>query len=280
MLPMGLSMLWERDEPEQALRERFGFEGLDDAAAWVARVLREVWGIEGAVTSRLVISSHNAIVWVEGDRGPLVVKWSLVEPLFERLDATARLLRVLDERGVPVAAPLPALDGRERVATDGPVRKLSVAVLPEVDGDWLDVGDEDAVRASGAALAQLHVALTGYDDDRLPTSDPRKKVPAELLPPGDAKQLVHNDFRAANVLTQGSKVVGVLDFDEMTWGHRVEDLAHASVYLATRFTNWGPTTDAVRRTLRDGYESVRPLTPAEAGVYDALVAWHDRTAGF
>jgi Ser/Thr protein kinase RdoA (MazF antagonist) len=279
MLPMGLSMLWERVEPEQALRERFGFEGFADVVEWVPGVLAEVWGIEVAGCGRMVISDQNAIVWADTDRGPLVVKWSRAQEQFGRLEASARLLRVLDERGVPVAAPATAVDGRERVVIDGPVGKLSVAVLPEISGDWLDIEDEEAVRAAGACLAELHNALAGYDDERLPTSDPRVQLPAELLPRDDEKQLVHNDFRAANVLTQGSKVVGVLDFDEITRGHRVEDLAHAAVYLATRFTDWGPTPPAVRRTLRAGYESVRQLSPAEDECYQALVDWHVQHSG-
>ncbi|MGC4942284.1 phosphotransferase [Kribbella sp. DT2] len=279
MLPMGLSMLWEKTEPEPALRERFGFDGFAAVAEWVPGVLAEVWGIEAAGCGRMVISDQNAIVWVDSDRGPLVVKWSRAADRFAVLDASARLLRVLDERGVPVAAPLQTVDGRDRVVVDGPIGALSVAVLPEVSGDWLDIEDEEAVRAAGACLAELHNALSGYDDERLPTSDPRVRMPAELLPRGDAKQLVHNDFRAANVLMRGAKIVGVLDFDEITQGHRVEDLAHAAVYLATRFTDWGPTPPAVRRTLRAGYESVRPLSPAEDECYQALVDWHVQQSG-
>jgi Ser/Thr protein kinase RdoA (MazF antagonist) len=279
MLPMGLSMLWERVEPEQALRERFGFDGFEAVGAWVHGVLAEVWGIEVAGTGRMVISGPNAIVWVETDRGPLVVKWSLVRELFAPLEASARLLRVLDERGVPVAAPLHSIDGRERVVIEGPIGELSVAVLPEIAGDWLDITDEDAVHAAGVCLAELHHALSGYEDDRLPTTNPRAEIG---LPPveDDPLQLVHNDFRAANILTQGPKIVGVLDFDEIAWGHRVEDLGYASVYLATRFTGWGPTPPDVRRTLRAGYESVRPLSAAEQERYDVLVQWHEQRAGF
>lgn len=279
MLPMGLSMLWEQVEPEPALRERFGFEGFEAVGAWVPGVLAEVWGIEVAGTGRMVISGPNAIVWVDTDRGPLVVKWSRVPELFGQLEASGRLLRVLDERGVPVAAPLQSKDGHERVLIDGPIGELSVAVLPEIAGDWLDIADEDAVHAAGVCLAELHNALRGYEDEQLPTVNPRS---ATDLPPieGDEPQLVHNDFRAANILTQGPKVVAVLDFDEIARGHRVEDLAYASVYLATRFTGWGPTPAPVRRTLRAGYESVRPLSPAEDERYDALVRWHEQRCGF
>ena len=86
-------------------------------------------------------------------------------------------------------------------------------------------------------------------------------------------QLVHNDYRAANILTSGSTIVGVLDFDELSVGQPVGDLAYASVYLSTLFTDWRPTPTAVRQQLRAGYESVRALTLAEGRWYDALVLW-------
>ena len=70
-----------------------------------------------------------------------------------------------------------------------------------------------------------------------------------------------------------SKVVGVLDFDDVMVGHRVKDLAQAFVYLSTRFTEWQPTTKAVGRALRAGYESVRPLSQAKARWFEILVLW-------
>ena len=44
-LPPGLSMLWEQVDARQALRERFGFDGVDDVSAWVVEVLRQEWSI-------------------------------------------------------------------------------------------------------------------------------------------------------------------------------------------------------------------------------------------
>ena len=68
-------------------------------------------------------------------------------------------------------------------------------------------------------------------------------------------------------------VVGVLDFDDVAWDHPVSDLAKAGVYLSTRFTDWRPTPDAVRRHLRQGYESVRPLSSLESRWLEALTLW-------
>ena len=70
---------------------------------------------------------------------------------------------------------------------------------------------------------------------------------------------------------RGSRVVGILDLDEIQVDHRVQDLAQASTYLATRFRDWGPTTSATREWLLAGYESVRPLGEVERAWVEVLV---------
>ncbi len=287
-------MLWEPVEPEVALKERFGFDGLAAACRWVSEVLDATWGITVATCPRLVISGHNAIFWARSDRGDLVVKWSRDRELFASLDASTGLLRSLADRGIPVAVPLPTTNGLDRVRLDGPSGELSVTVQPVLSGDWLDVTDHVAVRAAGACLAQLHQALQAepaaaraaglgrrisdwlVDGDKglAPEASGRLRGLLSEAPELDGEpQLVHNDFRAANVLIRDSKVVGVLDFDDVVVEHPVHDLARACVYLGTRFTRWRPTPHAVRESLRAGYESVRPLNRAEARWFEILVLW-------
>jgi Ser/Thr protein kinase RdoA (MazF antagonist) len=300
MLPLGLSMLWESVEPETALKERFGFDDFAAVCGWVTKALDATWAITVTACPRMVISDQNAIVWAQSDRGDLVVKWSRARERFASLDASTRLLRSLAGRGVPVAAPLATTDALDRVILDGPSGELSVTVLPELSGDLLDVTDRAAVLSAGACLAGLHQALgagthtsaaepasrdaglTQRIGDWLASGDRGLAQEAsrrlrDLLPEApeldDEPQLVHNDFRAANILTQGSKVVGVLDFDEMVVEHRVHDLAKACVYLGTRFTTWQPTSSEVRQALRAGYESVRPFSPAEARWFEIIVLW-------
>lgn len=296
MLPLGLSMLWEPVDPRTALAQRFGFADLDAVTAWVRSALRETWGVTATGCPRVVISDQNAVVWADGADGPLVVKWSRARERFEDLAASTGLVRRLAARGVPVAPPLATLGGVDRALLDGPAGTLSVAVLPEVTGEWLDVGDLGAVHAAGACLARLHRALgvdrppprpgflapgprvrewlAGADPGHAPAASARL---AELLDAApdldDEPQWVHDDFRAANVLTRGSSIAAVLDFDEVRVGNRVGDLAKACVYLGTRFTDWRPTPAAARRALRAGYESVRPLGPAESRWLEVLVLW-------
>jgi Ser/Thr protein kinase RdoA (MazF antagonist) len=291
-------MLWEGVDAERALRERFGFDGLAAVGRWVADVLGRTWGIGVTGCSRVVISGPNAIAWAGSDHGRLVVKWSHERSRFAALEVSTLVLRRLDEQGIPVAAPFAAADGRPRAVVDGPSGPLSVAVLPEVDGTWLDVADETAVRAAGACLARVHAALgtvapdpavpvrpqpiedwigvwSAHGDHGLAPEASRRLAAMVAVAPelADTPQLVHNDFRAANVLTRGPVVVAVLDLDDVVVDHRVHDLAKACTYLGTRFTDWRPTPAPARRALRAGYESVRPLTAAEARWFDILLVW-------
>lgn len=289
-------MLWESADAELALAERFGFASYDEVSAWVSTALADLWQLRVELVERVAISDHNAICFASTDRGRVVVKWSWAEPLFERLGATTALLTHLADAGLPVARPV-GIGGRSRVVVDGPAGPLSVVVLPEMSGTWLDVTDPAAVHDAGATLARVHASLASYDDPVLGTPPPsslRARVGAWLAEdPGlapeasrrlaeavadlpdldDEPQLVHWDFRAANLLTEHGRVSGVLDLDEVLTEHRVRDLAKACVFLGTLFTDWRPTPVAVRERLVAGYESVRPLGATERAWLEPLVLW-------
>ena len=96
------------------------------------------------------------------------------------------------------------------------------------------------------------------------------EAPADLL----ATQLVHGDFRSANILCTGAGIAAVLDFEEARLDHCVDELARSAVMLGTRFRDWGPVTSDVRARFREGYESVRRLTAVEASWWDILVLWY------
>lgn len=293
-------MLWETTDPQAALLDRFGFGSLNQAAEWIATSVAEAWNLSIWGCSRLVISDHNAIAWAATEHGPVVLKWSHAVSHFEGLAAATELLTRLGDRGVPVAMPMPSATGERRNLVVGPIGPLSVAVLPELNGTWLDVTEPSMVRAAGACLARVHLALDGYSDPRLwqparheppdsrlrhwltdhetdlaPEATRRLADLVDTLPPlAGTAQPVHNDFRAANILVHEGQIVGVLDLDEVAWDHPVCDLAKAGVYLGTLFRNWRPTPDHVRRELWLGYESIRPLAQIERRWLGALTLWH------
>ncbi|HEX7349854.1 phosphotransferase [Brachybacterium sp.] len=304
MLSPGLSMLWESAEAGQALRERFGLTGIDGVARWLTGVLESRWDLTVLAVPRVTLSDHNAIAWVTTSTGPLIAKWSRAAPLFPRLAASTRLLGHLAQRGLPVAAPLPSHDGELRVETTGPAGPLSLAVLPEIMGNWLDVTDLAAVHAAGARLAELHDALGELDrpggpgvrdlapdppaplEDRLrqwldhrdagrvPAASARlAALVADLPPTTRPAQLIHGDYRAANLLVRDGSIAAILDFDEVRRDHPMADLAQAGTYLATLFRDWGPTPPPARAALRAGYDSVRPLGPSDARTLEVLSLW-------
>ncbi|WP_328992795.1 phosphotransferase [Kribbella sp. NBC_01245] len=297
-------MLWESVEPGSALQERFGLDSFDEAVSWLTKVLAEAWAIDVLACDRIIISDQNAIAWVRTDQGALVAKWSRAQEKFARFTVIADLLQALRTQGVPVAPPLPSVDGQLRVVTYSGSSPLSMTVQPEVDGDLLDTTDEIAVHQAGASLATLHGALAVHRDGRLieanqpldlrqrietwldhgdagvaPAASARLRDQVASLPQIDSEpQLIHNDYRASNILTAGSAVVAVIDFDEVTWDYCVRDLANTFVLLSTRFTRWQPTPASVRNTFLEGYQSVRPLTLLEHQWLQALVLWRGITA--
>ena len=297
-LPPGLSLLWESADEHAALRDRFGFADVGEATDWLVAALHEHWGLTVRSCGRLTISDHNAIAWVSTDRAELVVKWSRDERQFSRLEATTGLITRLADQGIPVAAPVPARDGAVRVATDGPIGPLSVAVLPEIDGTWLDVTDLEAVRTVGVCLARMHEVLGGlelptlegqpprpprervrawledHDHGRAPSASARLAAMLEDLPDlVDTPQLLHGDVRAANLLMRGGQVAAVLDLDEVRVDHRIVELAQSSVLLGTLFRDWRPTPVPARRALREGYRRLRPLDAREQAWLEALTLW-------
>lgn len=141
--------------------------------------------------------------------------------LFGRLADVASLTMWLSEGGIPVAAPIPTTKGLLRVVHE----HLSLGICPVVDGELLDVDNPAHVIDAGHMLASLHEALAAYPH----------RFNGAL--PGRGAQLVHNDFRSANILYDTARISAVLDFDDVTHRARVSDLAKAAVLLGTRYHN-------------------------------------------
>lgn len=292
-----LEMLWEPHDPRQALDERFGFSDEESAGCWVAAMLDEHWGVRIDSCERIVMSGGNALAWVGTPSGRLLAKWSVVLERFPRLMETARLTSWLHGRGLPGSVPVPARDGRLQVEVD----RVSMGLQREIVGDLLDTADLNQVQAAGVVLAQLQDALAAYPDadqllatavsskpltarvtdwlnscaDHLPVAarDLLRGLVASAPPDQLPRQLVHFDIRSANLLWARGEVAAILDFEEAQHDHRIVELARAAVLLGTRYHNWAPVSAEVRAEFLTGYQSDRPLTPAEAGWLDILLLW-------
>lgn len=280
------------------MQERFGFIHGDAAARWVIAVLEDLWGIEVDACQRIVMSDRNALAWVSTASGRMLAKWSVWEERFPRLAALARLTTWLDERGLPVSAPVAALDGRVQVEVEG----VSLSVQRVVAGELLDAAALDQVHEAGAVLAGLHDALASYPHadqvaevmespeplarrvtwwlkdapDHVPRAavDTLRRLVADAPTASLPTQLVHGDFRAANLLCIDSGVAAVIDFEEARLDQPISELARSAVLLGTRFHDWGPVSSDVHKALLDGYQSVRELTTAEARWWAILVLWY------
>lgn len=293
-----LAMLWESDDPHEALRTRFGFADAEAAGAWAVEVLEREWGIRADHCERVVMSDRNALAWIRTGGTSALLKWCVTPERFERLALAADLTAWLGARGLPVSAPVPTPDGRVQVRTDD----VSMSLQRVVDGAHLDVDDPEQVHAAGAALARLHRAMVTYPGtagrhgvltpppapaelvagwlDTAPATLSRHAhellrsmlatAPEAALP----LQVVQGDYRAANVLCADDRVVAVLDFEELRLDHRVVELARSAVMLGTLFRDWGSVSEAVRQRFLDGYRSVEALTPDELRWWDVLVLWY------
>lgn len=116
---------------------------------------------------------------------------------------------------------------------------------------------------------------------RPPEADDLLRRELASLPPLEARpQLVHNDYRAANLVTKDSRIMAILDFDELAWDYCVSDLAHTGVYLGTLFHDWGSTPPHARQLLLNGYQTVLPLTETERDWFAFLTCWYSTCAGW
>ena len=294
------TMLWEATDPAAALQRRFRFASAGEAEAWLRNTLAAEYGITVTGMDRLAISSYNFLAWLQTSAGPLIAKccgWAPAQPQLARL---AELLAWLQEEGLPVAVPLAARTGSRQVLVDG----RSLGLLRVVDGDLLDALQPAQAQAAGTTLARLHRALAAYPragelgspttpnlEENIRTWAAQKgltsakaeigagtrdllaQIDGQALPPLPS-QLIHHDFRAANLIWDGAQIAAVLDFEELRWGHRVEDLAWAAVHLGTLYHDWGPVPQAVHELFLHAYRVELALTAEEEAWLPILLQWH------
>jgi homoserine kinase type II len=146
-------------------------------------------------------------------------------------------------------------------------------VQPVLPGDLLDPSNLLQAAAAGVTLARLHHALAHYPGTRdfaplcLPVTSWNKHC---------GRQLVHHDFRAANILWNQDGITAVLDLEEICWGRRVDDLAWAAVHLGTRYRHWSPVAPTVHTAFLNAYDTHLPLTAAEQVDLPVLLARYTR----
>jgi len=237
-------------------------------------------------------------VWLAGG---YVLQTALREKLLQKL----RVPRLLAEQGIPMALPVLTKIGTEILDSEDAfllTTKLPGAPLPKSER----FGENRAAYGykMGQSIARLHQALANIEDDILPDEvslleqvrgwalpNVRKQniqwkmgLPdsffenylSEFGALYDAlpKQLIHRDPNPGNILFDGGKVSGFIDFDLSQRNVRLFDPCYCATGL---LSEWRGVDDiqakwpAVLEGILRGYNNVTPLTIEEKqAVYHVL----------
>lgn len=250
------------------------FERLDERAA--RRILETQWGLTADTLTRLDTERDDSFRVTAPDADYLLkVAHPADDPLYVNLQ-TAAMAYAAEQSGLPVQGILLTVDGEIEPEVDGRVARLLT---------WLPGSTEHALDPFlvGQALGQLSDALSTFDHPaahrdfvwdlgRLDlVRDLQQRFPsdqvAQVFAMWDAldlrglpRQVIHNDFHPGNVLSDGTRITGVLDFGDVVHTARVVDLAVALCYFG------------YDEALVEGFQTVVPLREEERAALPVLVA--------
>ncbi|MEM9952099.1 MAG: phosphotransferase [Chloroflexota bacterium] len=174
-----------------------------------------------------IINGDECLVWRVDDKVVRVSpSWRTVEELQWVHDLTLHCSQTIPE----VVQPLKAMDESTLFVLDG----YPVTVFPFVEGDSLDVDNDNLRNESARILAKIHHATVNWTDQRprpaskssRPQSLPREHYPdvlrdeafdaweASLANLGLTIAPIHGDYYSRNVLATETMITGVIDWDE------------------------------------------------------------------
>lgn len=247
-------------------------------------------GIQGG------IENTNYRVWTGGRR--------LILTLYEGRTALGdlpyflRLMAHVAGEGAATAAPLNALDG----SALGRLCSKPAALVEHLDGEDHDVPAPRHAAAAGRALARFHQASEGFKERRVNTLGPDAWLAASARLGADLDRVtdgahqiardrltaiasawpaelpagtIHADLFPDNVLFDGDAVTGIIDLYFACSDMLAYDLAIAMIAW-TPEDGEGTLDTANAQALRQGYETIRPLTADEAAALPLLIegaAW-------
>jgi Ser/Thr protein kinase RdoA (MazF antagonist) len=258
------------------------------------------------IRMRLVGGFTNVIFRVDTADGPYALRIDLhrdhsdehVDIELAWLDALAR------DTDLDVVRFVPTVDGRRYVHASGPgvPGERRCALFGWVPGQILGANPtEIGYRRLGELSAGLHLHGAGFEPPHPPMAwdrvfywdesvdpivvfDPEmahhftggrqetldrsieavEGAFARLNPTG--AQVIHGDLHPDNVHTYRNRLI-VFDFEDVTWGHRVQDVAITLFYERNR-----PDYPGLRSAFEDGYRSVAPWPVAYDGELEHFMA--------
>ena len=258
-------------------------EALD---AWLARYTL------GALVEMTPIAAgiENTNYFVTTERGHFVLT------LYERLPADElpfylNLMAHLARAGVEVPAPAPDRTG----ALFSHLNGRPAGLVMRIDGKAIDAPTPAACAAVGDALARLHIASQHYrarltnrrgpawwrqaaravrpyitaEQDALLTDEVRYQTGfgKGKLPKG----AIHGDLFCDNVLFDGERVAGIIDFGFAATDFFAYDLAIAVNDWCVDPAADGALDESRMRAMVGAYDAARPLTPDERTQWTALL---------
>lgn len=267
----------------------------DFTSAQVHSHLRQTWGLDGEVTPLVSERDQNWLVRVDGS--PVAVaKVANRADEATHLDLQRQMMQRLHASGLPCPDPLLTVD-RHWLARLGDHLSWVIGFLP---GTTLATSDPapEVFADLGRVLAAVSITLEDFDHpaahrvlqwditraprvfqayagavqgterralvDRVATRFTDHVRPRlDVVPRG----IIHNDANDHNVLVDGSRVSGLIDFGDAVHTALVVEPAVACAYAMLD----RPDPYVVRDALLAGYERHRPLHAVERELIDDLV---------
>ncbi len=232
----------------------------------------------------------NCVYKLNTNQGSFSARVSKRDKNTSEIEFELRLCNFLEKEGFPVPS--------VQITDSGEYYSLfdnnPIVLQRWVDSDSIQIGKGikpklDVCFNAGVKLAELHNITSTYSPENMPN----RKIEGELLRIleiqsnflkfydgaiffmddvksvlsryqgykenlDNKKQIIHNDYRAQNILVSGDNVVAVLDFDWSCEGYAIKDLAHALVEWSLpdgADQHW----DDVWHNFLDGYKSVHSI---------------------
>jgi Ser/Thr protein kinase RdoA (MazF antagonist) len=283
------------DAPARLLASPAPSVGCEEAEA----ALREHYGLLGRAVPLGGERDRNFMVTLDdGTRRVLKVYHEAEDPQARSFQHGAMFH--MEHVGCACRVPrvLPTRDGSDECLVTVGGRSHPAVLISVVPGRPRDLVDASPAlrRALGRTAAHVGVALADYRHPAsrrvllwdlmqvgrlghlavdVPEPDLRRwlvgvldRFAASVRPRALAlpSQVIHNDMSGSNVLLDGDVVGGLIDFGDVVWAPRVNEVAVLAGYCAAR-----DPFEAIGDAL-EGYETVRPLDEAEVEALADLAA--------
>lgn len=260
----------------------------DDLAAWLTRyaigTVHEFQPIESGIenTNYFVTAEHGRFVLTLYERLPA-----------EELPFYLNLMAHLARAGVQAPAPQPDRSGALWSFLNG----KPAGLVARLDGVAVEQPRLAHCAAAGEALARMHVAVGNYrgrlsnrrgpgwwrqaaravrpfiDDERNALLASEIKFQAGFARTKLPRGAIHGDLFCDNVLFDGERVVGIIDFGFAATDALAYDLAIAvnDWSSVSAGTSAGALDPARSDAMVAGYEAVRPLSAEERTLWPVLL---------